>query len=58
MNENENQYIQWDTNALIQLSEILELPSISKFEFIDMDKTITGGAIDSREVKDGYLYFF
>ena len=24
MNKNENQYIQWDTNALIQLSEILE----------------------------------
>ena len=42
---------------MIKLSEILELPSISKFEFIDMDKTITGGAIDSREVKDGYLYF-
>ena len=38
---------------MIKLSEILELPSISKFEFIDMDKTITGGAIDSREVKNG-----
>ncbi|MDA3884827.1 MAG: UDP-N-acetylmuramoyl-tripeptide--D-alanyl-D-alanine ligase [Candidatus Delongbacteria bacterium] len=42
---------------MIKLSEILELPSISKFEFIDLDKMITGGAIDSREVKDGYLYF-
>ena len=42
---------------MIKLSEILELPSISKFEFIDLDRKVTGGAIDSREVKDGYLYF-
>ena len=42
---------------MIKLSEILELPSVTKFEFIDMDRKITGGAIDSRKVKDGYLYF-
>ncbi|NOR44414.1 MAG: UDP-N-acetylmuramoyl-tripeptide--D-alanyl-D-alanine ligase [Candidatus Delongbacteria bacterium] len=42
---------------MIKLNEILELPSISKFEFIDLDRMITGGAIDSREVKAGYLYF-
>ena len=42
---------------MIKLSEILELPSISKFEFIDLDRTVKGGSIDSREVKEGYLYF-
>ena len=42
---------------MIKLSEILELASISKFEFVDLDRMIKGGSIDSREVKEGYLYF-
>ncbi|MCK4979867.1 MAG: UDP-N-acetylmuramoyl-tripeptide--D-alanyl-D-alanine ligase, partial [Candidatus Delongbacteria bacterium] len=32
-------------------------PSVSKFEFVDLDRIVKGGSIDSREVKEGYLYF-
>lgn len=42
---------------MIKLKEILKLPSVSKFEFIDLDKKISGATIDSREAKSGYLYF-